>query len=554
MDKRVFIAFIVSITVAMAYQIFVMRPYYEKQKLAKKQQQTELVSQTTEKTVPAQEEKVTEPAKETTVQPQSAQREQIQPIAQKLQWQEIPGEEEIVLENNNLTATFSNSGACLKKLVLKDRKSTQYTFVSPMEPDVQPMFIGLPGKNLENMSFTAQKISDSQILFTRDFGVFTEEKTITLNPDKYEFDVQYNVTAREKSFFENGIEFFIGLVNKSPFEDKREVIESVGFLDLDKGKLFAQRVDAKKIKDIEGDIFWGAIKNKYYAMLVKPSVKFAKLNLDAYEGKGNVITSIISKPFTIEAGSKYSVRFTIYAGPQTLANLVPYKADFEKVMYFSGILGPINLILIKSLNGLYAVLKNYGWAIIIITILIKILFYPLTHKSFKSMKQMQALQPKIAVLRQQYKDNQQKLQQEMMALYKREKVNPMGGCLPMLIQLPIFFSLYKVLSSAYELIGANFLWMESLSQPDKIYTLIWGTTSIPVNILPLIMGVTMFWQQKMSTADPQQQKMMMFMPVLFTFMLYSLPSGLVLYWTLSNVLSIIQQQYVNKRNTEPVKA
>jgi len=558
MDKRVFTAFILSIAIALLYQVFVMRPYYEKHKLQtfKTQPQAESTAQTETKAI-QDTVRTEEPAQKSpsiTAESQVPAVDGKEPSMEELKWNPVDGEEEFVLENQKISVVFSNSGACIKELTLKDRAPQKYAFISPIDPDIQPMLIGFAGKKIESGIFTARKLSDSQILFARDAGMFTEEKIVTLKPGKFEIDVQYSVTAKEKTFFENGIEFSLGLINKSPFEDKREYIESAVFLDVEKGKLFSQRIDAKKIKNIEGETVWGALKNKYYAFIVKPSSKFAMLNLKPYIGKGNVIAYLQSKPISIEPGEKYSVNFTVYTGPQTLSNLVPYKSDFEKAMYFSGILGPVNLILIKSLNGLYAVFKNYGLAIIIITILIKILFYPLTHKSFKSMKQMQALQPKIAVLRDQYKDNQQKLQQEMMALYKREKVNPMGGCLPMLIQLPIFFSLYRVLSSAYELVGANFLWMDSLSQPDKIYTIFWGGTSIPINILPLIMGVTMFWQQKMSTADPQQQKMMMFMPVIFTFMLYNLPSGLVLYWTLSNVLSIIQQQYVNKTKPEPATA
>jgi len=209
------------------------------------------------------------------------------------------------------------------------------------------------------------------------------------------------------------------------------------------------------------------------------------------------------------------------------------------------------------LNFLYSVFRNYGVAIILLAILISLLMYPLTMKSFKSMKEMQVLQPKIEKLRKDLKDNPQKLNKEIMELYKKHKVNPFGGCLPMVLQMPVFIALYQAFSRAIELKGAGFLWIKDLSLSDKAFVIQTGPgSSIPINVLPILMGITMFFQQKASTMSvhankddqmQQQQKMMTFMmPVLFGFIFYNMPSGLVLYWFINTLLMFFQQIRIMK--------
>ena len=193
------------------------------------------------------------------------------------------------------------------------------------------------------------------------------------------------------------------------------------------------------------------------------------------------------------------------------------------------------LITLKYLNQF---VHNYGIAIIIITTLIKIIFWPLGNKSYKSMKEMQSLQPKISELREKFKNDKTKLNQEVMQLYKKYKVNPMSGCLPMVIQIPVFFGLYKALLYSIELRHAPFaFWIQDLSAKDPYY------------ITPIIMGATMLWQQKLSpqVGDPMQAKLMLLMPIVFTFLFLNFPSGLVIYWLFNNILSIGQQYYINKR-------
>ena len=237
------------------------------------------------------------------------------------------------------------------------------------------------------------------------------------------------------------------------------------------------------------------------------------------------------------------------SGRKTILVLQPLGFELDRAVHFGffDIIAKPLLWVLRFFNGFF---HNYGWSIIVLTILIKILFWPLTHKSYKSMKDMQKIQPKIAKLREKYKDNREKLNQETMALYKTYKVNPMGGCLPMIIQIPVFFALYSLLGYAIELRHAPFLlWINDLSAPDRLsigIQLPYVGNGIPV--LTLLMGASMFIQQKMTptTGDPTQAKMMLFLPVIFTFMFINFAAGLVLYWLVNNILSIGQQYYINK--------
>jgi YidC/Oxa1 family membrane protein insertase len=198
----------------------------------------------------------------------------------------------------------------------------------------------------------------------------------------------------------------------------------------------------------------------------------------------------------------------------------------------------VALIMLKGFCG------SYGWAIIVLTIIVRIVFWPVTQKANNSMKKMQKLQPMVTEIKAKFKDNPQQMNAKVMELYKIEKVNPLGGCLPILLQIPVFFALYATLDGAVELRQVPFLWATDLSRPDTI-AVIFG---LPLNPLVLVMTALMVLQQKMTPApaDPMQQKMMMFMPVVMLFVLYSLPSGLTLYWTVSQVFSILQLYMTQK--------
>ncbi len=251
----------------------------------------------------------------------------------------------------------------------------------------------------------------------------------------------------------------------------------------------------------------------------------------------------------LAAGQYASLNYQLYFGPQDLKQLEPLGLELVRAVDF-GFFDLLAKPILALMNWLYSFLGNYGLAIILITLLTKVLFWPLTRKSYKSMKEMQKLQPQLQQLRERYKDDKQKLNQEMMGLYRSHKVNPFGGCLPMIVQIPVFIAFYSVLGEAVELRFAPFgLWINDLSAPDRL----WPWLGIPyvngIPILTLLMGASMFLQQKMTPAmgDPTQQKVMMLMPVVFTFIFINFPSGLVLYWLVNNLVSIGQQYFVNKR-------
>jgi len=303
---------------------------------------------------------------------------------------------------------------------------------------------------------------------------------------------------------------------------------------------------------------WAAVKSQFFAMILTPatdSVEVAyepiRLAMPAeWSGKvppDGVSASLEVPPISVTNGVA-TYAFTYYAGPKEYDRLAALGKGQEDVMQF-GFWGVISVWLLKSMKLLYHVIPNYGIAIIIITILIKLIFWPIQAKSIRSMKEMQKFQPLMNKLREKYKDDPQRLNQEMMKLYKEHKINPFSGCLPMLVQIPVFFGLYAMLRSAIELRGASFLWVKDLSQPDTI----WSHTlpfSLPLigstlmlNPLPLLMTGAMIWQQKLTptAGDTQQQKMMQFMPLIMLYFFYPSSSGLCLYWTAQQLLSIAQQ-------------
>ena len=197
----------------------------------------------------------------------------------------------------------------------------------------------------------------------------------------------------------------------------------------------------------------------------------------------------------------------------------------------------------------------YGLAIIFITVVIRSAIWPLTRASTRSMKRMQELQPQIKALQEKYKDDPQKFQQKTWEFYKKNKVNPLGGCLPMVLQIPVFIGFFGMLRSAIELRGAHFLWIGDLSQPDTIFTLPLLGHNFPINPMPLIMGATQFWQASMTPVspgmDPAQQKMMRYLPLMMVYFFYNYSSGLALYWTCSNLITILQNKLTKTKPTAP---
>jgi membrane protein insertase, YidC/Oxa1 family, C-terminal domain len=265
-------------------------------------------------------------------------------------------------------------------------------------------------------------------------------------------------------------------------------------------------------------------------------------------------------PDTIPAGKTSVYESKLYLGPMDYGFLESVGYGLEQAPNYGWVefLAKPLLWLLKALNEVF---KNYGVTIIVITLLIRLVFLPLTLKGMASMKgmqtKMQEIKPKMDALKEKYKDDKTKQNQELMKLYTSQGINPLtglGGCLPLLIQFPVFIALYYVLDYAIELRHSSFLWIDDLSSPEHLFDI--PGTGIPFRVLPLAMGVSWYASQKMTPTaglgtDSAQMKIMEFMPIIFTVMFWGLPSGLILYWTVSNILSIVQQLYVNRRFTAP---
>lgn len=319
--------------------------------------------------------------------------------------------------------------------------------------------------------------------------------------------------------------------------DTKGGVERFDLKDVDKGK--AARVPVR----------WAAADSKYFTLAVIPEKEWM-LGGTARVADNGVKTTLSDAEAVVNAGNSLRINVRVYAGPKEQGQLEKSAPNLEKLVdfgWFSVIARPVVFLLDASNR----VTRNYGIDIIILTILIKLVFYPLTHKSMTAMRKMQELTPIIAKLKEKYKDDTMRINQETMQLYKTYGVNPMSGCLPMLLQIPFLIAFYKALMVAIQLRHAPFaLWIRDLAAPEHLYDLQAGGFTIPIRLLPLLMGGSMFLQQKMTPAspgaDPAQQKMMLMLPILFTFMFWSMPTGLTLYWFVSNIAGIVQQLFYNR--------
>jgi YidC/Oxa1 family membrane protein insertase len=300
-------------------------------------------------------------------------------------------------------------------------------------------------------------------------------------------------------------------------------------------------------KTVQGSFDWVAYEGTYFVAGIIPEDKSKSVTMNAQDELVSI--DIVSSLDTLAPGAEKTYNYDLFYGPKKLTLLKEIGFNLEKIINF-GWFDIIAKPTLYLLNWLYNIVGNYGIAIILVTMILKALFWPITQKGLKSMKNMQKLQPKMVKIKEKYKDDSARMNKEVMNLYKTYKVNPLGGCLPMVLQIPVFFSLYKVLLQSIELRHAPFmLWITDLSAPDRLYL----GFDVPYlggfPVLTVLMGASMFLQQKMTptTADPTQAKIMMFLPIIFTFMFLNFASGLVLYWFVNNLLSIFQQYMINRQ-------
>jgi YidC/Oxa1 family membrane protein insertase len=459
---------------------------------------------------------------------------------------------DITVDTDLYTAVFSSQGAGLKQLVLKKYKETEgasgkpIVLVNETTPDRFALLddsreLGISPTTVYNASSDNLKVADGS-KGTLEFTTVTPQgiqfkKTYTFSGNAYRIGLAEEIHNGGAA----NVNAVVHLVQNNRVvphkgEGRYEVYAP---FTLAGNKVVTEKLDkiAKEPVQLDSGVTWSAFAEKYFMDAViadKGSIATVRLT---HPTPDILVRDLASPQVAVAPGQTAVLNYGVYYGPKDLDILKAQGNRLEEAIDY-GWFAPIAKPLVYALKFLYKYTGNYGWAIIIITVIIKMLFFPLTHKSYKSMKEMQKLQPKMQELKEKYKSDRDAMNKAVMELYKTHKVNPMGGCLPMVVQIPVFFGLYRALMYSIELRHAPFMfWLTDLSAKD------------PYLITPIIMGATMFIQQKMtpSNMDPVQAKMMLALPVVFTFMFLNFPSGLVIYWLVNNVLTIAQQYYINKK-------
>jgi YidC/Oxa1 family membrane protein insertase len=488
----------------------------------------------------------------------------------------------IQIDTPSLTGSLSLTGARLDDLRLKqyhetvDNSSPTIQLLSPSQmADGQFVEIGFTGNDTTGAvpgPTTVWTVEGNNKLtpatpvtlaFTNEKGL-TFKRTISVD-DNYMFTVKDSVT--------NGAQTPISLSSygrvtrfSKPLHASTYVIQE-GPIAVTGGKLLEYKFSAieeeKEVSPEKTNIGWIGITDKYWAAALVPSSAKPFQARMSYFNNGRPLyqSDYLSDATTIEPGQSTSIENLIFAGAKEVGKISAYEKErnipqFDLLIdwgWFYFITKPMFYLI----DWLYKAIGNFGVAILVVTVILKALFFPLANKSYASMARMKLVQPKMTEIREKYADDKVKQQQAMMELYKTEKINPIAGCWPILIQIPVFFALYKVLYVTIEMRHAPFFgWIQDLAAPDptsifNLFGLIpWTVPAfLMIGIWPLIMGVTMFLQMRMNPTppDPTQQMIFNWMPVIFTFMLASFPAGLVIYWAWNNTLSITQQAIIMKR-------
>jgi YidC/Oxa1 family membrane protein insertase len=562
MDKNTILAIVIIFVLILLFQLLYLKPRMEqRQNVAEQEQKVE-------------EEYAEQPAEE------EAEAEEAQG-AETLGFL-IPAEdaekEVVSVDTDIYSVSISSEGASVVSFQLKeylDKGGAPIELVQFSGNDIRPFEVhfdrlgNLSGK--DSTLYYVEKLSDTEYRFYRDFedregNPFRFSKIYHFQDGEYMFDLTLRVDSLEDADLyinQDNISYTLAwgpvlgptsvirnrynITTQGYHESKRfrKVMRGAGGCTLKRGE--------SRYEEISRVLDWLGIANRYFFVGIIPDQKNYIYAFDQRQ-QGKYFIGI-SHPYF--RGKEFEDIFRVYAGPKDRKLLKKYGNDFESVKG-SRILKPIVVFLEIMIKAFYKLVHNYGVSIILMTIVIKIILYPLTRKSFQSMRRMSSLQPKITEIREKYKSNQQQMNKEIQGLYKKEKVSPMGGCLPMILQLPIFYALYSLLSGMIELRQESFLWIKDLSLPDTVATVrammpllgyrIEGQGFTDINILPFIMTGTTLLQSKLTSGGQtgQQGKMMTYLfPLMFFFIFWNMPSGLVLYWTIQNILTIGQQYLID---------
>lgn len=439
---------------------------------------------------------------------------------------------DVIKENSKIE--FLEQTAAIRKIIFSKYQDYAY-----------PLHYGFALK--DKLLFKKTKTDAQEIIFKHsDINKELFKRFIFTNSN-YSIDLEINVQNNSNVSYEFITPLVVGVLN---FKDNPDVarFRDVTIQLADK----TIRNNGQK-NEIYKDIKFVGLRDRYFTEIVEPVSKNYACQIEKINNNEAEIL-LVPQGIIIPAKSNHIEKFRIYLGPQDLQLIKSSNYSWGTIINY-GAFDIISQVLLGLLELIHKVINNWGLAIIFLSIIIYLLLFPLTLKQMKSMKEMQILQPKIAELKILYKDNPQKFHKETLELYREHKVNPFGGCLPLLLQMPIFFALYQALMKSIVLKGSSFLWIKDLSEPDRLFQLGFSIPFIgkEFNLLPVLMSIIMFIQQKFTASASasseyaeQQKIMLVLMPVIFCFVFYHMPSGLVLYWFVNSLLTAAYQFRVMK--------
>jgi YidC/Oxa1 family membrane protein insertase len=552
-QARLVIAIVLSVLVFLLWQVFFVDKQADQQSAQKVEQPPAKEEMVKEPKPSPEAPKIVEPENATVAETQDA----------------IPARipRTITVDTPYYTVKLSEKGAGFTSFVLKDyretvQKNSPLQDLLPRENLIETVITGFAGNSLpelDNAVFSTNvnaddiRIKDAAqevTFYWKSSQGVAVQKTYKFSADTYLIGL--NVAVQNGSDRSLEDKLYVALNSTVPHENSRYGFEGPSVL-IDK------KLDEIKIKDIakkstySGNINWVALQDRYFMMSVIPAQLSESSMRLQLKGDDFIEAQYLMPQDSIGPGTQHSYQYLLFFGPKSMKVLNDAGHDLGKALNF-GMFDFLAKPCVWLMNKLYSVIPNYGIAIIILTIMIKVILWPLGSKSYKSMSEMKKIQPLMKEIREKYKNDKKKMNEEVMSLYRTYKINPLGGCLPMVVQLPVFFALYRMLYQAIELRHAPFfLWIDDLSAPDRLFRFDFAIPFMQppygIPVLTIIMGATMLLQQKMSPpmGDPAQAKMMMFMPLIFTVIFINFSSGLVLYWLVNNILSIAQQYYIQKK-------
>ncbi|UCF78421.1 MAG: membrane protein insertase YidC [Candidatus Eiseniibacteriota bacterium] len=476
---------------------------------------------------------------------------------------------ETVVETDLYEATFSSRGGVLTSMKLKKFQSLHDEPVNLVRQPVRDAGRGEMGLvvrsqrgeiDLSSVAFTVSDSVDAETGMIRKLSFRAADpaygtaivKTFSFAEDSYAIGL--DVEIRGISSQAEKLDYLLGWTGGVSLTEtnQKEEIRNVASVSLLGTEMIQDNLNSFKkepFKQHTGNVVWSAVRSRYFIAAFVPPEGVVSEVVNAGSPEESFSSTQLAIPVSVNGLTRTS--FTLYVGPIDLWNLKKLEVGLERTVNLGwSWIRPVSQLVLQFLVACHKVFPNYGSVIILLSLLTKILFYPLTRSSMKSMREMQKLQPEIQKLKEKLKKEPQRLNKEVMGLYKKHKVNPLGGCLPLLLQMPVFIALYSVLMHSIEMRRAHFVWwINDLSSPDTVAVV----AGFAIHLLPLLMAASMFWQQKMTPTDPRQAAMMYFMPIIMLVFFYGLPSGLVLYWTANNLMTIAQQ-YIQKRGEKPEPA